>query len=408
MPNAVPDLLLLFASAQGFFLTVLILHKHGRLLANRFLIALLFLYSANLLHLALDQAGYSSTHPRLLMAAIGVGFLAGPLHYLYAKYLTGSEQRFLHRDWWHFLPFLIYEVVVAIFFRPSEGGPLPAGSEVELDTWISLYFPYHSLLISQFATYLVLTLRLLRRHARQARQVFSSLDRIRLDWLRNITYMVMAFLVVYAVEFALTLANHRIEGYFGLTSLLMAIYIYALGYLAFFKSEVFTWPAPQQPLPERPAAATVGEEAGGVVDGVVDDGTDGGSDEGSDQKYGKSGLSEERARRYQKQLLAVMQDQEPYIDAGLTLNQLAELVGVSPHNLSEVINGQLGQNFFDFVNAYRIERVKRDLVDPKQSHLTILALALDAGFNSKSSFNSIFKKHVGATPSAFRSQQQAG
>ena len=87
-----------------------------------------------------------------------------------------------------------------------------------------------------------------------------------------------------------------------------------------------------------------------------------------------------------------MKNKSPYIDSNLTLNKLAKILDITAHNLSEVINLHMKQNFFDFVNKYRVEKVKRDLVDPEKKHLTFLAIAFDAGFNSKSSFNVIFKK----------------
>ena len=93
-----------------------------------------------------------------------------------------------------------------------------------------------------------------------------------------------------------------------------------------------------------------------------------------------------------------MVEKEPYIDSELTLNSLAEMLSISPHNLSEAINTQLDKSFFDFINFYRVERVKKDLLDPTNNHLKILAIAFDAGFNSKSSFNTIFKKHTNMTP----------
>jgi len=69
-----------------------------------------------------------------------------------------------------------------------------------------------------------------------------------------------------------------------------------------------------------------------------------------------------------------------------------------------VINTRLQQNFFDFINHYRIEKVKKDLADPQKKNLKVLAIAFDAGFNSKSSFNAIFKRHTNLTPSEYRSQ----
>ncbi len=83
-------------------------------------------------------------------------------------------------------------------------------------------------------------------------------------------------------------------------------------------------------------------------------------------------------------------------------SRLAEMLSISPHNLSEVINTRLHQNFFDFVNEYRLEQAKREPANSDKTHIKILAITYDAGFNSKSSFYSLFKKHTGLTPSEFR------
>ena len=122
-------------------------------------------------------------------------------------------------------------------------------------------------------------------------------------------------------------------------------------------------------------------------------------------KYEKSGLTADRAKQYLERLLLLMENDHPYRDSDLTLNQLAEMLSISPHHLSEIINSKLHQNFFDFVNRYRVEEVKKDLENPDKAHLTVLAIAFDAGFNSKSSFNSIFKRFTNLTPSEYRVQQ---
>ena len=80
---------------------------------------------------------------------------------------------------------------------------------------------------------------------------------------------------------------------------------------------------------------------------------------------------------------------------------------MSAHNLSQVINAKLGKNFYDFVNEYRVEEVKRRLRDPKYTNLKILAIGMDAGFNTKSTFNAFFKKHTGLTPSQYREHTPA-
>ena len=97
-----------------------------------------------------------------------------------------------------------------------------------------------------------------------------------------------------------------------------------------------------------------------------------------------------------------MDEGQLFRDPNLTLNGLAGRLGISSHNLSEIMNTRIKMNFFDFVNSYRVEQVKKDLNNPQKDNLTLVAIAFDAGFNSKSSFNAIFKKHTGKTPSEFR------
>ena len=70
--------------------------------------------------------------------------------------------------------------------------------------------------------------------------------------------------------------------------------------------------------------------------------------------------------------------------------------------MAQVVNEQLSQNFLDFVNRYRVDEAKRRLLDPSLKHLSILAIAEDVGFNSKSSFNAVFKKNTNLTPSEYR------
>ncbi len=122
----------------------------------------------------------------------------------------------------------------------------------------------------------------------------------------------------------------------------------------------------------------------------------------SPRRYEKSTLTPERGDDYLKRLLDVMPTEKPYLDNDLTLQKLAKTVAISPHHLSQTINERLEQNFFDFINSYRIEEAKKLLVDAGKKHYSILAVAEEVGFNSKSAFNTAFKKHAKLTPSEFR------
>jgi len=191
------------------------------------------------------------------------------------------------------------------------------------------------------------------------------------------------------IENVLLLAGINLSNYFSLSSVLTAVYVYALGYLGLSKSEIFAEPKIVDSISHL---AELSEQSR----------LENAAPESPGQKYEKSGLSEEKAKAYLQQLLELMEKRQPYTNSELTLNQLAEMLSISSHNLSEIINTQMQQNFFDFVNAYRLEKVKKDLADPAKRHLTLLAIAFDAGFNSKSSFNLIFKKQTNLTPSEYR------
>jgi AraC-like DNA-binding protein len=126
-----------------------------------------------------------------------------------------------------------------------------------------------------------------------------------------------------------------------------------------------------------------------------------------DARYERSGLGEFETRRLKAALLTLMAGEQPYRDPELTLPALAERLESTPHKLSEVLNRELSQTFYDFVNGYRVEEVRARLADPGSKHLNILALGLDAGFASKSTFNQAFKKLTGQTPSSYRKALEA-
>jgi AraC-like DNA-binding protein len=120
-------------------------------------------------------------------------------------------------------------------------------------------------------------------------------------------------------------------------------------------------------------------------------------------EYKRSGLSPEQAKTLHARLLSIMNDQHPYLNGELSAQDLSKLLGVSVNHLSQILTREQQQNFFDFVNGYRVARVKAKMADPKYRHYTLLAIGLESGFNSKTAFNTTFKKVTGQTPSQFYS-----
>jgi steroid delta-isomerase-like uncharacterized protein len=130
------------------------------------------------------------------------------------------------------------------------------------------------------------------------------------------------------------------------------------------------------------------------------------SDGGQHGKYGKSGLSESEARHLRDRLLAVMRQERLFLDPDLTLAQLADHLGVSTNHLSQVINSQCEQSFWELLTRYRVEEAKRMLRDAGPGQAEVLQVAMDAGFRSKSSFYTAFKRYTQMTPRAYLDAQR--
>jgi AraC-like DNA-binding protein len=202
---------------------------------------------------------------------------------------------------------------------------------------------------------------------------------VQLTWLRNITLTGIAAVSLFMLEELLLIAGFNLSNFL-LSSVCFGLYVYGMGYLGLLKSEIFADRAVERSI---------------IIAETMES-------EQTSAKYERSGLTGAAAEQHLRALLASMESEHLYRNSTLTLTELAEHLSVSPHNLSEVINTRLGKNFYDLVNGYRLEEVKQDLTDPAKQHLKILSLAFDAGFNSKATFNTLFKERTGMTPSEFR------
>ena len=234
------------------------------------------------------------------------------------------------------------------------------------------------------------TLILLNRYSGNIKKIFSSTEKYQLNWLRNITLILTFVLCIFLLENLLFIIDVNLSHYFSMTSYLAGFAIYLVGYLGLLKSEVFS----NQEVINSFHQVSKNNFPESKQENISR----------RQDKYIKSGLSPEKAKSYLNNLINIMENENLYTDSNLTLNQLASKLGISDHNLSEVINTQRNQNFFDFINQYRIEKIKKDLTDPTKNNLKILSIAFEAGFNSKATFNTIFKKFTGLTPSDYRSK----
>jgi AraC-like DNA-binding protein len=125
------------------------------------------------------------------------------------------------------------------------------------------------------------------------------------------------------------------------------------------------------------------------------------------KKYATSTLTENELTEYVKKLQVLMNNEKIFLRNDLKIGDVAEKMDLPVYYVSQVINEKLGKNFYDFINEYRVEEVKKRFADTKNDYLTILAIGFDSGFNSKSAFYSAFKRNTGMIPSEFKKHLNA-
>ncbi len=392
--------LLLLGAAQGVFLALVLARmKTGNRTANRFLSLLLAVFSAGLVEGFLSVTYYYLRYPYLIGLQWPLMFAYGPLGYFYAKALTTPRWKIRRgKVLIHFIPvLLVYLYLVPFFFLDMKTKArlwYLQNSHFRNDS--TIIDPLTIVAIVQIGGYLILSLRLLAMHSRNIRQNFSSLENVSLSWLRTLIIVFIFLLSLYTFFAVFSQFYGMYEKASYLNNLVVAIVIYVMGYKGIGQAEIFTASASLDAVDETQKSDTASTPDEMTLRQQAHAGTE------ENAKYAKSSLSDQQADAILLKLTRLMEREKPHLEMGLTLPMLAKMLDVSPNHLSQVINGKLNKSFFDFVNSYRVEEAKRVLTAPESDRFSILGIAMDAGFNSKSSFYSAFKKHTGMTPSQFK------
>lgn len=229
--------------------------------------------------------------------------------------------------------------------------------------------------IATSIVYLIATVRQLSRYRAKLKSLYSNTETFELRWIDGfLTLLVCLWL---AAAFSLLSDN------LGMGILTPGALVLALaGGVLLMLTAFANGPVPPDPLdlPSRP------------------------SNDASAEKYSRSALSTERAEKIADRLLKAMETEKLYRDPGLSLQKLSRHVTTPPNLVSQTLNEQLGLTFFDFVARWRIEDAKPRILQGDESVLTI---ALDVGFNSRSTFYKAFKRETGQTPKEFRSSSDS-
>lgn len=404
------SLLFLIAAAQGvFFAIALFNNKLTDKRAAGYLALLVLAFSTELFSEFLDHSGYGLQFLHLMVLIFPIDFLYGPLIWLYTSRMCSRPDPVKNYSiYLHFIPALIFIAVVwQLLLMPLTANPNFFIENPELlqadqiQSWISP--PYsQGLAILHMTAYLLASLWRLRLHSRAIANEFSYREGIALVWLKRLLWALTSLLALFVVRVF-------VAGWFDYVSIADAllnvgivIVIYAMAYFAARQPQIFSRRISNR-RQSRPSS-----DNEGISQTLADNAQSNDTPvsmleaDSKNDKYQKSALDHEMSARILKRLISTMENERPYLHNNLTLPDLARLVETSPNYLSQVINEQLQMNFFDFVNSYRVETAKQLIISPAPHTHTILDIAMESAFNSKSAFYVAFKKQVGMTPAAFK------
>jgi len=393
--------------AQCLFAALIVLSKKRKYSPDKILIAWLLSIAFKFFLLLMNDV-----HKEFFNIQFSAGFVPltfGPFLYLYTRYLTDEDERFTPMQLLHFLPFVLMTISFFLFF--AEKLDFEESAFLNHDPFLWARILYAGVYFTSIVIYTVITFVRLRDFRRNIRNKFSfETDKNHLFWLNYLALLFTATFFFYfiigavnAISFREVIASNLFSS-IGLT-----ILAFSVSYFGLRQTNLFRHLPPEKILidkklpeeqPEPVIPVKISTEDKALVPAAAEDKEL--NPESADERYKKSGLKEENIQPQLERLMKYMVEEKPFLNPELTIQDLSNQINISKHHLTQIINISLNKNFFNFINEYRVEEVKRKLCDSKFSHLTLLAIAFESGFNSKSSFNNIFKQSTGLTPSDYK------
>lgn len=353
------------------FIAALLATKKGKVQADIILMIWMLL---NALHLALqytNSTGVMIDNPALYGLVAPLPLLHGVCLYFYVASVTDQFPRKRFIAYTHLLPALLaYLYLLAnYFFLPIEEQRLILKTKGQgHETYVAVLFL--AVVLSGVA-YVIWSIILLRKHRLNIRDRFSELEKINLRWLQFLIYGLAAvwLIVIFSQNddyiYAAVVVFVTLTGFFGIQQ------------VDIFKKRESNPSTANVEIPKEEKT-----------------------------KYAKSGLNSQLADQLYLKLNDLTENEKIYKQQELSIGDLAQLLNTHPNYLSQVINERTGKSFYDYINTFRVEDFKKLVADPKQKQFTMLSLAYECGFNSKSSFNRYFKKATDLTPTQYINQKK--
>lgn len=304
-------------------------------------------------------------------------FAVGPLIYFYIKSLTQPYFKFRKIDYLHFLPALLYFIYrTGVFIYDAS---LPGFDNVQNGWFISNIHESFISPVLDIATelsmliYLFLAARQYFTYRKSIVQYFSNIYKVELNWLRN---FLLIYTALYIFGLFIRITDYSFFENFWkqrwwafLVGSLTMIYVGMMSYFSDL-SKLYNLEAPTNP--------------------------------DSSENSNPISTKEDVLNDLKKQISDFMDSEKPFLNPEITLPELAKDLKISSNQLSQIINANFGKNFNEFINEYRVEMFKSKLKDESVQHLSLLGIALECGFNSKATFNRVFKKTTQVSPSEYQ------
>ncbi len=367
--------LLVLGIFQGGLLVLLLLSKRKKLVSDYILAGYLFLSALLIFFTWLEIWNRNNDFQHLWFINLRTPFifLLGPVLWLYVKSVTEQHFRFKPKYLLTLIPFVLVVVIFAArnYFKPELAITATHDAVSSNNTFI--FFFIIGLIALSNLGYTAWGIVLINRYKKTLKTYFSSTEKINLQWLE---FILKSALIAYASISGLYIAN----AIFSLMSYqvlqqagygIAAILVLVLGFFGIRKGNIFT-------------SSDIDFDMEKAVDTAES----------------TSKLTKEEEVFVHK-LIGCMKTEKPHLDPEITLAILSRKMQVSPEYLSAIINSRLNKNFFDFINHYRIEEFKQLCKDPLNKNLTLISLAYDSGFNSKATFNRVFKREMDCTPGEY-------
>ena len=373
--------LITIGASQVLTLSFLIWLKKKREQADYLLsLELLLMFLVIILYNYHDELHLFS--PTLTFASFYIAYLVLPIFYLYIKSASTGYVNFSRwKNWISFVPFLIVMGLFGFNFIIHDRATQEILTTQIMDGVSPIWYRvvYYGMFFGVFPYYLFASFRLLQRHENYILTKFSYKEEVSLAWLNRFLWgeglVWVAFLLFEVLAHNFFQIVGEGLGFQAAFIILIACMIY-LGIYGLRFQGVFMDREVERilvPVEEKEETA----------------------------KYQSSSLNGDKAKEYEERLQNFMIAEKPYLESKITIAELAQRMNIPVNHLSQVVNEQFNQNFFDFINNYRVKAFQQLVQERDLQQYTLLALAYEAGFNSKSSFNAIFKKTAGMTPSEY-------